>query len=484
MIFKLSLLFFLSFVSLFANGEIDTQYDSTLFTQKEISWLKKQKILKYVYDPDWAPFEWKNKLGLHTGIITDIIKIIEKKTHINFVAEDTDTWAKSVELVKNKKIHIFSAITQNKQRAKYLNFTKHDIISYSAVVITNFNDKSVYLNINSDMKCKRVGIVKGNGLGDYVQKKYKNLHYVLVNSTQDGLKMVANGEIDLFIINAITARYFIEKRYYDTLKIALKLDYTYHLKMGVSKHMPKELISILDKVLQNIPQNEYNTILNKWTSTPVEVKSIDWRLIIKIASLFLIIIIILMIHNRRLQKVVDQKTNDLKLLNKKLYMLAKTDSLTGLPNRRQLVDDFNNLTKSNNRNNQKFALYFLDIDGFKQVNDVLGHDAGDVLLENISNRIMAILKEGEKIYRIGGDEFLILIPSYHNIEALEYFAHRIIDEISNIYVSNTLTIGVSIGISLFPEDSKNLEGLINSSDKAMYRVKQSGKNNFYFSSSK
>ena len=103
MIFKLSLLFFLSFVSLFANGEIDTQYDSTLFTQKEISWLKKQKILKYVYDPDWAPFEWKNKLGLHTGIITDIIKIIEKKTHINFVAEDTDTWAKSVELVKNKK---------------------------------------------------------------------------------------------------------------------------------------------------------------------------------------------------------------------------------------------------------------------------------------------------------------------------------------------------------------------------------------------
>jgi len=349
-------------------------------------------------------------------------------------------------------------------------------------MLTNFSDKEVYLDIKDDLKDKRIGIIKGSGLGKYIETKYKNLHFVSVDSTQDGLEMVKNNKIDLLAINTVTARYFIEKRYFDTLKIAMKLDYTYHLKMGVNKELPKELISILDKVLQSISEDEFNAIFNKWTSVVAEKDNFGWILIMQIVSVFLFIILILVIYNRKLHRMVEQRTGELSLLNKKLQMLADTDSLTGIPNRRQLQNDFDNIVKSNKKDHQKIAVYFFDIDDFKQVNDILGHDAGDELLQKISKITLATLSKNQTVYRVGGDEFSILVPGYTDIVELEHLAHSLIDIISNIYISDTLSIGVSIGIALFPEDSRDLTELIKLADKSMYIAKKSGKNNFYLSS--
>ena len=483
MIFKLSFLFLLLSILLLGNSKNTTSYDSSLFTQKEIEWLKKTKTLQYVYDPDWAPFEWTNKLGLHTGIIADIIKIIEKKTHIDFIAENTNTWAESVELVQNKKINIFSAITPNSKRSDYLNFTQNDIVRYSAVMIANFNDKTVYLDVHTDLKNKKIGIIKDNGLGDYVKDKYKNLNFIVVDTTQAGLDMVKNNKIDLLAINAMTARYFIEKRYFNSLKIAMKLNYTYHLKMGVNKEIPKILVSILDKVLQSISENEFNAIFNKWTSIEAEKKdTVDWVLIIQIVSVFLFIIFLLLMHNRKLHRVVEERTSELKELNIKLQMLADTDSLTGIPNRRKLQNDFNNIVKTNKDNNEKMALCLFDIDNFKPVNDILGHDAGDELLQKISKITSSILNKNEMLYRVGGDEFIIFVPFYKKKEELEYLAKRLIELIPSIYISDDLTVGVSIGVAVFPEDGKELKELIDVADSSMYVAKKNGKNNFYFSS--
>ena len=103
MIFKLLLLFLFP-LSLFAHDDSDNSHIHSTFTQQESIWIAEKPTLTYVYDPDWAPFEWKNEIGLHTGIIADIMTILEHKTGIHFIPKHTDTWKESVGLVKSEKI--------------------------------------------------------------------------------------------------------------------------------------------------------------------------------------------------------------------------------------------------------------------------------------------------------------------------------------------------------------------------------------------
>ena len=282
----------------------------SLFTPEELEWLDKKQSLTYVYDPDWAPFEWKSDNGKHTGIIADIISLIRTKSGIELIPVNTETWEESINLVKSRKADMFSAITQNKDREAYLNFTSKDIYTYPAVFITNFNDKTVYINIEKDFKGKKIGIVKSSGLGRYIKNEFPELEFVEVATTQDGFTSIQNKKIDLFAINTVTARYFIEKKGFDDLKIALKFDYVYHLKIAIHKELPDEIISILDKTLSSITKEELNNIFNKWIEVSVA-KQTDWKLLLQVTSAFFVAILFLVLSNLRLNQKVKAKTEEL-----------------------------------------------------------------------------------------------------------------------------------------------------------------------------
>jgi len=302
-----------------------TSYKSqakSTFTPKEIKWLENRQAITYVYDPDWAPFEWKNDIGNHTGIISDVLNLIKQNTGIEFIAVNTDTWEESVEIVKSDKADMFSAITQNSAREEYLHFTSRDIYSYPAVLITRFDDKGVYLDLSKDFKGKTIGIVKGSGLGQYIKEKYPELEFVEIPATHDGFVSVQNDEIDLFAINTVTAKYYIEKKGFDDLKIALKLDYLYHLKIALRKDLPAEIVSILDKSLASISEQELNDIFNKWTEISTEYHT-DWKLLLQIAAVLFIVIIFLIINNRRLNLKVNARTEELSTTNSELSNALK-----------------------------------------------------------------------------------------------------------------------------------------------------------------
>ncbi len=282
----------------------------SLFTSNELNWLIKNKALTYVYDPDWAPFEWKDDSDQHSGIIADIINLIKNRSGLEFIAMNTDTWDESVNLVKNKKADMFSAITITKERETYLNFTSNDIFTYPAVLITNFEDKAVYLDVEKDIKGKKIGIVKSSGLGRYIKEKYPKLEYVELASTLDGFTAIRKKKIDMFAINTITAKHFIEKKRFDDLKIALKLDYIYRLKIAVHKDLPGEIISILDKTLNSISEEEKNTIFKKWTEVP-GAKQTNWKLLLQISAVLIAIILFLAWSNRKLNVMVKARTEEL-----------------------------------------------------------------------------------------------------------------------------------------------------------------------------
>lgn len=162
--------------------------------------------------------------------------------------------------------------------------------------------------------------------------------------------------------------------------------------------------------------------------------------------------------------------------------LAMFDNLTGLPNRVLFDDRLKQAISHAKRNKMNVAILYTDLDNFKQVNDELGHMAGDIVLKEVADRFSDCLRTSDTLSRIGGDEFIFILQDVGARNEIEVVAQRVIDSMRTpFYVGEKIyRIGVSIGISIFPEDSKEKEKLIRIADEAMYETKSKGKNGFSF----
>ncbi|MDH5444447.1 MAG: EAL domain-containing protein [Gammaproteobacteria bacterium] len=164
----------------------------------------------------------------------------------------------------------------------------------------------------------------------------------------------------------------------------------------------------------------------------------------------------------------------------RLHFMAHHDSLTGLPNRVLLQDRLSQVLARGPWNGRNIAVMFMDIDRFKVINDSLGHDAGDDLLKEVSQRLLACVREGDTVARLGGDEFAIVLNDIASSNDVIPIAEKILDELRKPVVikQHELFVTSSIGISLFPRDGKECQELLKKADVAMYRAKANGKDNY------
>ena len=171
-----------------------------------------------------------------------------------------------------------------------------------------------------------------------------------------------------------------------------------------------------------------------------------------------------------------------KMAEKELRYLANYDHLTDLPNRSLLLARIKHAMESSQRQSREIALFFIDLDRFKQVNDSLGHDCGDLLLVEVSRRLSGLLRVDDTISRIGGDEFVVLLENYKGRQYLGKIAQKIINavELPVMLQDHQVSIGASIGIALYPKDASDSSSLLRHADIAMYHAKQLGRNNFQF----
>jgi diguanylate cyclase (GGDEF)-like protein len=167
-----------------------------------------------------------------------------------------------------------------------------------------------------------------------------------------------------------------------------------------------------------------------------------------------------------------------------LRSMAHYDFLTGLPNRHLLRERIHHSVYLSQRNKKKSAICFIDLDGFKAINDTYGHHTGDMLLKEISDRIKALSRHEDDLLRIGGDEFLLILNKIRGKDELETFLHTLLDEISSIthIDGHTISISSSIGISFCPANGTTVKELMEAADNAMYEAKKAGKNRFHYAS--
>ncbi|TRW95410.1 bifunctional diguanylate cyclase/phosphodiesterase [Candidatus Methylobacter oryzae] len=170
-----------------------------------------------------------------------------------------------------------------------------------------------------------------------------------------------------------------------------------------------------------------------------------------------------------------------KKIEERIHYLANFDPLTGLPNRTQLSDHLKYALSLTKRSNGSLALMFLDLDHFKDINDSLGHSTGDALLIELAKRLCKVLRSEDMVTRLGGDEFILLLPGVDANGAAQV-AQKLLDAIAEPYLIELydLSLTASIGIALYPEDGEDLEALSKSADAAMYRAKQEGRQCYRF----
>lgn len=166
----------------------------------------------------------------------------------------------------------------------------------------------------------------------------------------------------------------------------------------------------------------------------------------------------------------------------KILHQAFHDALTGLPNRLFFQDHLDKSLALAKRNHKTLAIFFLDIDGFKKINDTLGHDVGDLLLQAVAERLLSTVRASDTVARMGGDEFTIILPEIDYPEDAAEVARKVLEVIRKPFFLNehTIIITTSIGISLYPINGLDIQTLMKQADIAMYVTKNSGKNNYHF----
>ena len=183
------------------------------------------------------------------------------------------------------------------------------------------------------------------------------------------------------------------------------------------------------------------------------------------------------IHNmlevRLLYKQLEQ-------YSRALESMALHDALTGLPNRRLLMDRLSLAIAHARRNTSAMAVMFLDLDGFKQINDTLGHDAGDTLLSMVADRLVAAVREEDTVARMGGDEFVIGLWELSHADDVAQLVSKVIQAVSQPYriLDRDVRITASVGVSIYPLHGEEGETLMKRADQALYEAKRAGKNDY------
>src|SRR5271167_1241823 len=190
-------------------------------------------------------------------------------------------------------------------------------------------------------------------------------------------------------------------------------------------------------------------------------------------------------YQRTLEDKVAQRTKELEIATAQAYRDALHDILTGLPNRALLDQRLKQIVAQASRDGHQVACLFLDFDHFKRINDTLGHDAGDQLLQAVAQRLASAVRESDTVARLGGDEFVLILPGLDPAHAA-YEVMAVLTRVRESFLApfrladQTPTLTCSIGVSVYPVDATDPNGMIKQSDTAMYAAKEAGRNAYRF----
>jgi diguanylate cyclase (GGDEF)-like protein len=463
-----------------------TPQNTQLLTIEELRYLQRKHVIKTCIDPNWLPYEGFIN-GKYSGISAEYIAYFSEQIGIPIEVVQTDTWEQSLKAARLRQCDMLALASNRPDRRKYLAFT----IPYvkTSLALATQQNEWFYSNF-SELAGKRIGIIKGYSPSKVIKKRFPKIQLVEFSTINEGLQSVMQGEILGFLDSVPTLSYHIQTDFIGELKISGKFDYDWSTGIAARNDEP-HLVAILNKVIRATPESVHNRIRSNWLGVRYE-ETVDYRSLWQLVLVFSIILALVILRYRRLSKhrnEITDKNTELARINEQLETqkeaaqhVANHDLLTGLPNRSQLLLRLEHAIELASRQGNQIAVFFIDLDRFKYINDSLGHHVGDALLRQVGDRMRTRLRNSDTLARIGGDEFVVILESVEDEASPARTAQDLIDIMQQPYsvMGHAVNISASLGIAIYPNDSQDIHTLIKHADIAMYRAKELGRNHFRY----
>jgi len=431
---------------------------------------------------DFAPYAFLDRDGKPAGILIDIWKLWASRNDVELIFIMTD-WNDTIQNIGNGVADIHAGMFRSEGMKNVIDY----ILPLVRVDASLYVSRSSGITSIKDMDYATVGVLNDDYAQTYLQQNYPNLVLQVFSNNNQLFSALVKGKINSMVSDETQMIYYQYR--YGIPGSYRKVDelYSQNLYVGVKKGN-KELSNFIQHGFLKVKRNEIYDIEERWIL--YSQKDI-WRTIIRpgMAAAGIILLGVFLVNYIFLRRKVQQKTAALneelevrRLIEKQLLDMATHDFLTGLPNRKLIGERLIHALAAARRQKCHVAVFFLDLDGFKMINDEMGHDTGDDLLKMVGGRLMECVRESDSIARLGGDEFAVILETVYDRHEVDAVAQRIISSLSQPYVlkNGIARVTASLGISIYPEHGDSYDELVRHADNAMYRAKYEGKNRYRY----
>jgi len=450
-------------------------------TGEEQSWLAQYNPIRVGMLDNWAPMEFVDEDGNFAGVTVDILQLLSRRTGIRFDIKRYSRFEQMLVDLQQRKIDMVASLSDVAERREYAAFTD-EFWSMQWAVISRLSDSDI--SSAAGLAGKRIAIMKDYQLAQHSAEALPQSEVVLVDNVRRGLALLQEGEVDYLLDSVEAASQLLRQTGYINLRIQL-IDglQAYPSLIGVRNDY-KPLVTMLNKGLRTIGQMERKQLYQKWFDFQVTqgINSEQFvRMLWQIGGAVLVLLTFFIIWNLSLRREVTLRRQ----AEQKMRFMATHDDLTKLPNRSLIKERIEQALLQHARHNEIMALLFIDLDGFKDVNDAHGHDAGDELLLKLAQQLSTTVRKSDTVARFGGDEFVILLTGLLSRDDAAIVAGKILHQFAQpVSLSiGQVQVGASIGIAIYPDDGTDSAKLLKVADSLMYRIKQQGKNQYCFSRS-
>ncbi len=456
----------------------------TLLTAEEQAWVTKHPVLLFAPERDFPPFSFVDSQGQHRGLSADVLDLVQAHTGLKFQAVAAGDRFANIDRLKHREVDLLTSLRPTSGREQFIAFTSAYVSSPAVVLRRRGDHRSGDL---AKMGGERLAVDRSSATESFVHETWPDVVLVETDSAAQGLRDLVFGEVDACAVNLATASYIIERDRLGGLRVAGETGFFSTLTLGYRKDWPM-LGRVLEKGLAQISETERATMIARW----IPLSDIAWwqrpevQRVLGAASIGTGLLMGgLLLWNRALRRAVAQRTDALQKelaerqrLETRLRTLAEHDALTGLMNRAALTEALRRSLALATRQKWSVAVVFIDLDKFKAVNDSMGHAAGDELLRQIASRLQGCLRESDLLGRLGGDEFIVVAEALHDgpRNAIE-LTDKLLMQMKRPFLidGQSLAMGFSAGIAIFPGDGETPEALIANADAAMYQAKEHGR---------
>jgi polar amino acid transport system substrate-binding protein len=428
----------------------------------------------------WRPIDYTDSAGKHSGIVADFYDKTTEAHNIRFVKQSSGSLEKSLNMLQEGEVDAVPAVVPTSELRSEFSLTK-PYLSLPLVAVTR--SKEFIIGGLGTLQGERIGCMKRGDLAERLTSSYTDLDFHTVETVREGLSRVRS-EKDYAFVGTIPAVAYAIKHYnFYNLKVAGTLEESIALAAAVRKGDTR-LRSVLEKSLNSIPQDARDRIVDRWLAVSLD-EPFDYTLLWRITAVIIVIVVVIVAWTRKVHSYNKQITEANRLLeekNRELEHLSVTNQLTGLFNRNKLDAELEKEFGRYSRYGRPFSLILGDIDGFKEVNDTLGHQTGDEVLRLIGRLIRDRVRTADIPGRWGGEEFLVICPETDEAGAL-LLAEEIREAVEADPFEIDQQVTMSFGVTeVGPE--LDVESMVRSTDERLYLAKEYGKNRIVGSSEK